>query len=182
MVEVEGSDSSLALEQETRLALVYNLIDRLEDSGKTRIQKTVYFLQEAFGVPLNYSYRMHHYGPYSEEVETDITRLKMTGYLFVKPDLQGYGFHVGVLDSPEDEWQDMTSPYKQQIDMVLGLVQGKQISDLELMATLHFVDHLTREPSQSELIETVHGLKPKFSREYIMGFQNQLTAAGLLRS
>ena len=48
MVEVEGSDSSLALEQETRLALVYNLIDRLEDSGKTRIQKTVYFLQEAF--------------------------------------------------------------------------------------------------------------------------------------
>ena len=125
---------------------------------------------------------MHHYGPYSEEVETDITRLKMTGYLFVKPDLQGYGFHVGVLDSPEDEWQDMTSPYRQQIDMVLGLVQGKQISDLELMATLHFVDHLTREPSQSELIETVHGLKPKFTREYIMGFQNQLTAAGLLRS
>lgn len=179
---MEKSHLPEALDQQVKLAILYEVVEALKDVGKTRIQKTVYFLQAAFGVPLNYSFRMHHYGPYSEEVETDIIRLKMTGYVFVKPDLQGYGFHVGVLDPPEDEWQDMTSPYKQQIDTVLGLVQGKETSDLELMATLHFVDHLTNEPSQSKLIDAVHALKPKFSREYIMGFQNQLTAAGLLRS
>ena len=177
-----NSDLPEALNQQVKLAILYEVVEALKDVGKTQIQKTVYFLQAAFGVPLNYSFRMHHYGPYSGEVETDISRLKMTGYLFVKPDLQGYGFHVGVLDSPEPEWQALTSPYKQQVDSVLSLTQGKQISDLELMATLHFVDHLTGEPSQYELIETVHGLKPKFSREYIMDFQSQLTAAGLLRS
>ena len=128
---MEKSNFPESIDQQVKLAILYDVIKALEDVGKTRIQKTVYFLQEAFGVPLSYSFRMHHYGPYSEEVETDISRLKMTGYVFVKPDLQGYGFHVGVSDLPEDEWQNMTSPYKGKIDTVLSLVKDKQTSDLE---------------------------------------------------
>ena len=50
-------------EKETRFAIIRYLVDKLKDVGKTKIQKIIYFLQEAFGVPLDYVYTMYYFGP-----------------------------------------------------------------------------------------------------------------------
>jgi len=39
--------------------------------GKTRLQKTVYLLQE-MGIDLGYDFDYHFYGPYSEEIDDDV--------------------------------------------------------------------------------------------------------------
>jgi uncharacterized protein YwgA len=36
--------------------------------GHTLMQKLVYLLQSAVGIEVGYGYRLHHYGPYSEEL------------------------------------------------------------------------------------------------------------------
>lgn len=178
---MEGVDLSQTPDQLKRLAILYEVVEDLGDVGKTQLQKTLYFLQEAYGVPSRYAFRMHHYGPYSEDLDTDMTRLKMTGYLSIKPDVQGYGFHVEISDKPEENWSAQILPYRQQIDAALELVRDRSPSQLELMATLHFVDRLLGNPVEQDLIETVHGLKPKFSREYINTWRLELIKEGLLR-
>ena len=177
---MDDANDVQSLDQQVRLAILYGVVNALGDAGKTRLQKTIYFLQEAFGVPSSYAFKMHHYGPYSDDLDTDMTRLKMTGYLSITPDLQGYGFHVEIADVPEENWDLATGPYKEKVEQALSLVRDKTPSELELMATLHFVDRLLGNPANQALIETVRGLKPKFSPEYIDGWRKQLTDANLL--
>ncbi|MCH8802203.1 MAG: hypothetical protein IH963_14980 [Chloroflexi bacterium] len=166
--------------QETRLALVYGLVGILEDTGKIRLQKLLYFLQEACGVPTGFSFRMHHYGPYSEDLDTDLTRLKMGGYLNIVSDPQGYGFHVNVADGPDEKWQDIFDSKKTEIERTLALFGDKTPSQLELMATIHFVDRLHDHPKTKELVTVVNGLKPKFTSQYIETCCKELTENGLL--
>ena len=66
--------------QELQLAILHKVISELDDVGKTKLQKLGYFLQEAYGVSTKFPFRMHHYGPYSEALETDIPRLTLCGY------------------------------------------------------------------------------------------------------
>jgi len=164
----------------TRLAFVYGLVEKLEDTGKIRLQKLVYFLQEAFGVPTGFSFRMHHYGPYSDDLDTEMTRLKMNGYLNIVSDPQGYGFHVNVADEPDGSWRKIIDANMTEIEKVLVLFGEKTPSQLELMATIHFVDRLRNHPSTGELIKLVNGLKPKFTPEYIKASCVELTDSGFL--
>lgn len=182
MTFVEESILSQKHAQQVKLAVLYHIVKALEDVGKIQLQKTVYFLQEAFEVPTKYAFRMHHYGPYSDDLDTDLTRLKMTGYLEIRPDPAGFGFHVGILDEPEVVWVSLVDPYTEHIEQVVALVRDRPSYELELMATLHFVDQLFDSPSEEELVSTVHGLKPKFTVDYILRFQKELIDSGLLKN
>ena len=46
--------------------------------GRTRLQKTVKLLQR-LGMPSDYSYQIHFYGPYSEALQSDISLLEQFG-------------------------------------------------------------------------------------------------------
>lgn len=65
--------------QDFRLAILHCIISELTNTGRTPLQTIGYFLQEAQGVPTKYTFRMHHYGPYTEALNTDIARLELTG-------------------------------------------------------------------------------------------------------
>lgn len=43
--------------------------------GRTRLQKTMRLLQR-LGLPSDYVFRMHHYGPYSDGIQSDINLLE----------------------------------------------------------------------------------------------------------
>ena len=96
--------------QSIRLALVYEAVNRLKDTGKIKLQKLMYFLQESFNAPTNYSFRMHHYGPYSEELETDLSRLRSSGYLSVEPDLGGMVFTFALKIHPKNRGLSLVGP------------------------------------------------------------------------
>ncbi|MCY4652286.1 MAG: hypothetical protein OXC95_03890 [Dehalococcoidia bacterium] len=163
------------------MAVAHKVISELNDVGKTRLQKLCYFLQESFHVPTRYTYKMHHYGPYSEALETDVSRLRLTGYVSIKPDPRGYGFHISPVDAPEPEWVEMSNEYISSINGALNLFKEWPPSKLELAATIHFVNNLLPNESASEIHLRVKALKPKFFDDYISEVHEEIEQLGLLR-
>ncbi|MCY4581101.1 MAG: hypothetical protein OXD31_18910 [Chloroflexi bacterium] len=167
--------------QELRLAILHRVISELDDVGKTQMQKLGYFLQEALGVPTKYHFRMHHYGPYSDGLDTDMTRLRLTGYIDIQHDPQGYGFHItSTDDNLPEEWEGLIEDYDELIDYVIRAFGNRKPAELELAATIHFVNNLAPSASKEEILKTVKALKPKFLEPYIQSHYSRLEKAGLL--
>ena len=165
--------------QQLRQAIVHDVISRLQDVRKIQLQKIVYFLQESEGVPTRYTFRMHHYGPYAEALETDTSRLRFAGYVDIEPDSQGYGFHISATDDPEDAWRDLTRAHQESIDHILSTFGNRPISELELAATIHFINKLRPDESTEEVLAKVKALKPKFDGAYIFKIYTDLKQLGL---
>ena len=165
---------------ELRLAVIHEITSRLGDVGKIQLQKLVYFLQEAMAVPTKYPYRMHHYGPYAEALETDMARLRFAGYINIKPDEQGYGFHISPADDPREEWKHLLQPYGEAIDSVVRAFRYRPSFELELAATIHYMKGLRPNWSTERLLEMVRALKPKFDAKKVADAHSELTHLGLL--
>ncbi|MBI2872989.1 MAG: hypothetical protein HYY00_07375 [Chloroflexi bacterium] len=130
-------------------------------------------------MPTGYGFRMHHYGPYSEELDDDLVLLKVTGYVNISPDPEGYGFHVKPADEPEAAWGKPVAAYKNEVQRVSQLFAERPAYELELAATLHYVNHLLDPLQRSQLIEIVGSLKPRFDREQIAKMHEEMKAEGL---
>ena len=167
--------------QELQLAILHDVTSRLGDVGKVQLQKVAYFLQEAFGVPTKFPFKMHHYGPYSEALETNTSRLKISGYVDVKPDLQGYGFHITATDEPPEEWRNLVQPYKESIDRVIEHFGQRRTPELELAATIHYMKKLQPEVTTKELLKRVSALKPKFDESDVSNMHSELDELNMLR-
>ncbi len=166
--------------QELQLAILHKVISELGDVGKTKLHKLSYFLQEATGVSTKFPFRMHHYGPYSEALETDIARLRLAGYIKVEPDQQGYGFHITTIDNAPEEWERLIEPHKHLVDRVISEFGERSISELELAATIHFVKNLFPDIPPQEVVSKVKALKPKFDESYVAKVRDELMQNGLL--
>ena len=167
--------------QDLRLAVLYELISKFDDVNKTQMQKLGYFVQQYLDVPAKYQFRMYHYGPYSEELETDMARLRFTGYIDIEPDPQGYGFHITSSDSPREEWKSLIEPHSQMINTVVETFGSRSTNELELAATIHFVKNLMSDRPTDEVLERVKGLKPKFHEVYIRQIHDELEQLNILR-
>ncbi len=163
-----------------RLAVIYEIVTRLSDTGKTNIQKIVYFLQEAVGVPLLYPFRMHYYGPYSEGLDGDVSLLRAMGYIDVEPDPNGFGFHVRPVVEVGMDWPEELERFKPNVVQAIDYLGQLSTSDIELYATLHFVNKLGSDLPKSEVLSTVKSLKPKFPHETINAAYDKLERDGLI--
>ena len=166
--------------EELRLAVLYEVISKLQDVNKTQVQKLGYFVQQVFEVPTKYHFKMHHYGPYSEELETDLARLRMAGYVDIVPDPQGYGFHITKSDSPVEKWVSFSKPFNDRINEAIQTFGARGTSELELAATIHFVSNLMSDQPTSEVLVRVKALKPKFHENYIHNIYEELEQMGSL--
>lgn len=161
-------------------AILYELVSRLGDTGKIKAQKLVYFLQELLGTPLSYRFRMHHYGPFSEELDTDLSVMKGLGYFDIKPDPDGYGYHLTVRSEADPEWRTAAIQYSKDIRQVIETFGVLDAASLELNATVHFVNQLAKSASKDTVVNTVSALKPRFPVEVIEVAYDELTKAGLM--
>ena len=166
--------------EELRLAIIHHIVTQLDDVGKTRVQKLCYFLQEALNVPTQYAFKMHHYGPYAEAVETDIARLKLAGYVNIEADLQGYGFHIPSIDEPLEEWNHYIESFGDAIRKILSVWGSRQTNELELAASIHFVQKLLPGIEPDEMLKRVKALKPKFGETFIQHQYAELKKSELL--
>jgi len=166
-------------EDEVRAALIYDLVDRLGDTGKTQIQKLLYFLQEHYGLPLSCAFYIHQYGPFADEIETTISNLKFMQYLSVEPDPQGYGFHLRSDSPPEKAWSEIIQSAEHKIEDVVANLGRRDARELELLATIHYAFRSTQ-ASQDELVSLVKSLKPKFTEQYITLKCEEMLEIGLL--
>jgi len=144
-----------------RAGIILRLVDQLGDVGKIQLQKLVYFVQSK-GVPLGYKFAMHHYGPYSFELDDHISLLDAAHTIRVSVDAGGYGYHITAGDFRPQAWVNAGKEYHELVGQVVGHFQGYSAADLELAATIHFVHEILGGPDEARVVEVVRQLKPKF--------------------
>jgi uncharacterized protein YwgA len=85
------------------LAAVVAEHDNRRVVGNTRLQKEIWLLQR-LGLPTDYSYRVHFYGPYSEDLHAETGFLKSIGVVDVEErqsQERGTNYYVTTVRSPE---------------------------------------------------------------------------------
>lgn len=162
--------------------------------GHTHVQKLVYLLEHARGLPLGYEFKMHHYGPYSEGLRDDLFSLSSSewGLADVKMILypSGYaGYSFSVTKAAEEflngeEQKKLLERHSQTVAELLRLFKDKQARDVELIGTTHFVWRLLKErkaeASPGKCVSLVKALKPHFSEEEVSQTLQMLQKESLL--
>lgn len=101
--------------------------------GRTRLQKTVKLLQR-IGVPMDYDYMIHFYGPYSEGLQSDIGLLEQLGLIEEKEQRGREGSYF-ILQATDNVHKlsdaDKMEPFQRAID----LMSDTDAVVLELAAT-----------------------------------------------
>lgn len=156
-----------------RLSVIRRIVDVAPvPPGKTSIQKIVYFLQNEIESALDYRFKMHYYGPYSEKLDGNLSLANAMGLVEVIPDSEGYGYHV--IPGQQDLGQQEPPMPWTEIDEMIQDLGGLELWRLELVATAHFVKSLHPHSNRRQVIEMVRGLKPKFSEHIIVGALERL--------
>jgi uncharacterized protein len=165
--------------QLSRLGTITTLVDLLRDTGKIRLQKLLYFLQEGWGVQLGYDFVMHHYGPYSAQVDADLSVLAAAGAVKISVDAGGYGYHV-VPGELRPASLGEAAQGLEQIPSVLDAFPQSDAASLELAATVHFVHSLMPGAQRHSAVEQVRALKPKFPVSAVEAQYDRLVSLGLI--
>lgn len=157
------------MEEKQRAEIIQYLVDKLQQPGKVKLQKTVYFLQEALGVPLAYDYEMHYYGPYSFGLDDTLSEMQGKGILSISYVLYpaGYvGHDISVGKNAESSLK-LDNEYRDKADKVVNIFKPMDAQTIELWATIHFVnsilDEKGKDSSKETVVKEVNLLKPKFS-------------------
>ena len=166
--------------KELKISVIIHLLMQLMKKGisrigKTAMQKYVYFIQE-FGVNLNYRYEMYYYGPYCFELSNDLDLLNMLGVISIEDSPTTYGYSIKLLDTADKysdnigtEAQDILETYQSGFDKLLEIFGNCSTRQLELYATMHFVDSILKKKGKvadaESVIREVKFLKPKYSTD-----------------
>jgi uncharacterized protein YwgA len=153
--------------EEDRFAVIRYIVDKLGDVRKIQIQKLVYFLQWIFKVPLGYDYKMHYYGPYSDELNDDLIGMQLRKNVKVETDSSGYGYHIMPGAESMTAIDNILEKYSQQMNKCLEAFGGFEPSQLEVLGTLHFVKYIAGVSDESKVIEKTAMLKPIFTKLFI---------------
>jgi len=162
-------------QEEKRINAIIYLLECLKGSqvGKKSIQKLIYFLQEEFGVDLNYRYKMYHYGPYCSELSDDLDIMDMMGTISIQdaPAMNGYTISTKYEIKADIDAQQFLESHKQKFDRLIEYFKERSAKVLELYATIHFVERVLRERGQESdkdcIVQKVKIMKPKYSDDDI---------------
>jgi len=155
-----------------RAAVLLTLLDALKQRGswcgETHLQKSVYILQELFGVQLGFTFVLYRHGPYSFDLSDEITALQADLLLIVQP-RPPYGPSLAPSESAErllSNFERTRGLFRPAIDYVANRLASCKVVDLERLATALYV---TREYAPRRDIgaraSRLHELKPHIAIE-----------------
>ena len=156
------------MKEEQREAFVVSLVEALADVdwiGKTHVQKAIYFAQEAGGADLGFRYLIHHYGPYSRELDSLVQGLESRDVLTVTAEPDGYGYEVAIGETKLEE--PLEAYLRKSVESIAECLGGMQTLELERLSTAFYVRNRLPEADRHVWVREVKNLKPKFSEEQI---------------
>ena len=131
--------------EEQKDVVLLSFIDLLHNHdswcGETHVQKTTYFLQELLQVPLGFEFIFYKHGPYSFELNDEITSLRADLLLSVKS-RDPYGpsiLHGENTPSFLERFPKSRERYRPQAEFVAKRLAKKNVTELERLATALYV-------------------------------------------
>jgi uncharacterized protein YwgA len=154
-----------------KVALLSKLIEELRSNGswcgETHLQKATFFLQELYGVDLDYTFILYKHGPFSFDLRGDLNELVADGILRYEPQQPPYGPRLNVQnEDSEDRLGRIDEKSKKGIENVAQIFRGKKVVELERLGTgLYIKREYPKLETIDEQIEKMRELKPHISFE-----------------
>ena len=173
----------MATKEKLRHSILATCVQRAaKKPGRTALMKYAYLLQTLQGVPLGYRFKLYNYGPYDEDVLSDVRMATNSGTL--KSTLVTYNSGYGYEFEPGEQFgkneadiATTVADYETEIAWVMDEFGDESAARLELISTIFFaLCDKTRRREKKELINVVHEIKPHFSQETIGTTVDELSA------
>jgi uncharacterized protein YwgA len=125
-------------------AILATIIDRVAEAnrfcGETFLQKSTFFLEELFGIPLSSRFRLYHYGPFSFDLRDQLRSMEADDVVRVRPHEFGATYVVGDRYSMlQRQFPRTLVQYEKQIDFIIRELSPRGVKDLEALATALYV-------------------------------------------
>jgi uncharacterized protein len=156
--------------------------------GRTAVQKLTYFAK-VLGVPIPCSFGIYTYGPYSDSVSFTVESL-LADEVIIDQSRKPEEYSSYRPGPNSAQLLRLFDPHVQQhrstIDRVVKALGGFKPSDLELIATLHFIAQKHEKlfgpkPAKADVIHEFKLIKEdKFSDQEIQSWYDALVKAGLI--
>jgi hypothetical protein len=168
--------------------IVQSFQKQIADSylGRTKLQKLAYFSQ-ALGVPIPCTFGIYTYGPYSDTITFSVESLMADDVLEDGSSKQHYSNYRLGPNGPKllSEFAEKIDPHEKLIRRVVSALGEFTPTDLELIATLHFIAQRAKQlvgaVRKEQIIEEFKLVKKnKFSDDDISTWYDALQNAGLL--
>ena len=144
------------------LALVEELRAKGSWAGETHVQKATYFLQHLLGVPLEFPFILYKHGPFSFELRDELASMRVQDFLAWELQAYPYGPSLAPASASgllKKQFPNMVARYANQIQFVAAKLDGKNVAELERLATgLYVTLDGTVPPGQRTT--RIHELKP----------------------
>jgi uncharacterized protein YwgA len=155
------------LSYSSRCALVVDLAKRLRAQGswcgETHLQKALYILQDLSRSNLGYKFVIYKHGPYSFELNTDLTAMRAANILEFQFPREGYGpkiaptsFGERVFETNEENIQG----YSQTMTFITDWFAASDVRHLEKVATAYYVTKKNPRDPAVERAKKLNSLKP----------------------
>lgn len=163
----------------TQLGLLRRVVAEVSDAlpwcGSQRFHKAMYVLEHAYHINLGYHFGFHHYGPFSYDLANSLSLGEQAGFwesetrFFEGRDGVGGGkqFRVKRIKLPEQDEKEIDARWRRvrpKIEHALSKLHSMSSTDLELVATIHYLQHVQKVKSDV-LYEVFRRLKPKFTKD-----------------
>lgn len=164
-----------------RLEAILKLLTTIKKQvGKTFIQKGIYILQEGLQENLGYKFKIYIYGPYSEDLASDIDSLEYMKLIRVNYDPDGYGYIIETTPKAKKFLGRIGNSISiDKINRIIDLLEGESVKKMELLGTLLYFSKLTTKEEEIRMLATK--VKPHFSQEQITEGINLLRKESLIK-
>lgn len=134
------------MERHQRIAILCKLIDELRTRGSwcgmTHLQKTTYFLQNVFGMPLGLEFVLYKHGPFCFELRDEVAELRADGIILLESVEPPFGPRLrvsGIGKSIQDSESQLLTQYESVILSLAEFIGCKGVGELERLSTAAYV-------------------------------------------
>ncbi len=160
------------MNESERTGLLVHVVETLNNAGnwtgRTHIQKFVYFAQVTLGLPSSYEFILYQRGPFSFDLDDDIRALRSIGAVDIAP-APPYGprYHPTEFGKSLKERAPVDQDMAKQLDKLAFMLSShKTARGLELLGTTLYAMKEGYE-SEEDVASRVLNLKPHFSRHQV---------------
>jgi uncharacterized protein YwgA len=154
------------MNQMQRAVVLLTLLEQLKQRGswcgETHLQKATYFLQQMMRVPLDFEFVLYKHGPFSFDLNDEITALRADQLLTVQP-RSPYGPSLYPSDAGRalfERYQQTLERYTKAIQFVAERLAQKNVSELERLGTALYVSSIAPTNGHDTRPEQLQALKP----------------------
>lgn len=133
-------------------------------TGRIHVHKLLFAVQVFDLAQPPFEFEIYQYGPYSRDIDASFSEMEMFGILEKEYPDPAYGPRYKVYGHPEKE---LATAEMNVVERVAQVLRDRNSSDLELIATCWWVELRENKSEAEAIIDRVHEIKPKYTRENI---------------